>query len=120
MTPLALRIDGEPGGSWPPLDRGLAYGDGLFETIAVVAGRPRLLPLHRRRLEQSSRQLGLPPPPETLWREVGDLAAHPGCGLVKLIWTRAVATALAPGPDQLDPGRGPWLPPESELFRPAP
>ena len=32
-------------------DRGLHFGDGLFETIACVKGRPRFLPLHLERLE---------------------------------------------------------------------
>ena len=38
------------GASLPLNDRGLAYGDGLFETLAVVHGRPQLLRQHLARL----------------------------------------------------------------------
>jgi 4-amino-4-deoxychorismate lyase len=55
----------------PPSDRGLAYGDGLFETMAVVNGRIRLLDYHFERLESGCRRLHIPP----IAREVlrGDL-----------------------------------------------
>ena len=37
-----------------PLDRGLLLGDGLFETILAVSGRPFLLERHYRRLKDSA------------------------------------------------------------------
>ena len=44
-------VDGQPASALASLkDRGLAYGDGLFETIAVKAGTPLLLELHLQRL----------------------------------------------------------------------
>ena len=44
-------VDGQPASALASLkDRGLAYGDGLFETIAVKAGQPLLLDLHLQRL----------------------------------------------------------------------
>lgn len=39
-------------------DRGLAYGDGLFETMKAVDGRPLFLKEHMRRLIRGARQLG--------------------------------------------------------------
>ncbi|MDX1757127.1 MAG: aminodeoxychorismate lyase [Marinobacter sp.] len=41
-------------------DRGLAYGDGLFETIRVHRGRPVLLGRHLRRMRDGARRLGIP------------------------------------------------------------
>ena len=40
-------------------NRGLAYGDGLFETIAVRAGRPQLLDLHLQRLYLGCHKLAI-------------------------------------------------------------
>lgn len=41
-------------------DRGLAYGDGLFETCRVYAGAIPLWPLHRERLQSGCARLKLP------------------------------------------------------------
>ena len=41
-------------------DHGLTVGDGVFEAIKVVAGRPFALTLHLERLARSARGLGLP------------------------------------------------------------
>jgi 4-amino-4-deoxychorismate lyase len=40
-------------------DRGLQYADGLFETIAVRNGKPRLWKLHSERLQSGSRRLDI-------------------------------------------------------------
>jgi branched-chain amino acid aminotransferase len=45
-----------------PLDHGLTVGDGVFETLKVVAGRPFALTRHLRRLTRSAVGLGLEPP----------------------------------------------------------
>ncbi len=72
-----------------PPDRGLEFGDGLFETLAVVAGRPRLLDRHLARLARGAERLGLAlPPSPALAAELGAAAAAPGTGVVKLIVTR--------------------------------
>jgi branched-subunit amino acid aminotransferase/4-amino-4-deoxychorismate lyase len=39
-------IDGQPATAVNLQNRGLAYGDGLFETIAVHGGKPSLLDGH--------------------------------------------------------------------------
>ncbi len=41
-------------------DRGLAYGDGLFETIRVSGGRPTLAGRHCQRLLAGARRLAIP------------------------------------------------------------
>lgn len=73
-------------------DRGLSYGDGLFETIAVVNGEPLLWPLHMQRLESGCRRLGIVFPGEEVFTT--DLAQLPGSVIaaekyvVKIILTR--------------------------------
>ena len=42
-------VDGQPAHAVSLKDRGLAYGDGLFETIAVRNGTPVLLDRHMAR-----------------------------------------------------------------------
>jgi len=50
-----------------PIDRAAAYGDGLFETIAIRASEARLWPLHIERLQTGCARLGLPcPTPDVL------------------------------------------------------
>jgi 4-amino-4-deoxychorismate lyase len=53
-------INGELAESIPVSDRGLQYGDGLFETMAVRAGKIRLLEQHLGRLTISCKRLGIP------------------------------------------------------------
>jgi len=43
-------------------DRGLLYGDGVFETLAVAAGRPCYWSAHLQRLQAACRLLGLAEP----------------------------------------------------------
>ncbi len=74
-------------------DRGVAYGDGLFETIAVRAGQPRLLDRHLARLGLGARRLALSLPPEDRLRDfiAGAIDAAPcdlGRAVLKLIVTR--------------------------------
>ncbi|MEU6126506.1 aminodeoxychorismate lyase [Streptomyces sp. NPDC047123] len=44
------------------LDHGLTVGDGIFETVKTVEGRPFALTRHLARLARSARGLGLPEP----------------------------------------------------------
>ncbi|MBX7198808.1 MAG: aminotransferase class IV [Rhodospirillaceae bacterium] len=43
-----------------PADRGLAFGDGLFETMSLRKGRVRRLPAHLARLRLGAGALGIP------------------------------------------------------------
>jgi 4-amino-4-deoxychorismate lyase len=104
VLPLAIAVNGEPwqGAGWP-LDRGLHYGDGLFETLRVRAGRPRFVALHRQRLSEGLRRLHITDVDEpALWDEVHALAAQYPQSLLKLLVTRgdAVARGYAPGAGQ--------------------
>ena len=45
-------------------DRGLQYSDGLFETIAIRDGRPRLWSLHAERLQAGCHRLAIETPSE--------------------------------------------------------
>lgn len=69
-------------------DRGLQFGDGLFETLAVLDGRPCLLDAHLQRLGRGCERLGLPRPPEALLRrEIQELTAGAPRAVLKLIFT---------------------------------
>ncbi len=54
-----------------PIDRAAAYGDGLFETIAVRDSKPRFWSMHNERLQTGCERLGLPcPKPDALLAEL--------------------------------------------------
>lgn len=70
-------------------DRGLAYGDGVFTSIAVQHQKPCLWDLHHRRLQRDCRKLGIAFTAwEKLRREVFALASRHASACVKVIITR--------------------------------
>jgi 4-amino-4-deoxychorismate lyase len=70
-------------------DRGLQYGDGLFETIAMAHGEPLLWERHMARLEVGERRLGLPQENKArLHQEVLRVAGDRSPAVVKIILTR--------------------------------
>lgn len=82
-------IDGMPVAVLPADDRGLQYGDGLFETFAVKDGRICLLDLHLQRLAEGCRRLGLGMPPQDAIRtELQAMAGGAVRAVLKLILTR--------------------------------
>ncbi|MEX2150584.1 MAG: aminodeoxychorismate lyase [Steroidobacteraceae bacterium] len=87
---MAVIVNGHAGGSIDPADRGLQYGDGLFETIAMRDGRARFLDWHLERLAEGGRRLALPLPEAALLRNEIERAWSHGRGVVKLILTRGV------------------------------
>jgi 4-amino-4-deoxychorismate lyase len=87
---LGCWIDGRAADCVPADDRGLHYGDGLFETICVRAGRARFLDAHLARLDLGCQRLGIPAvaSPE-LRAEIGRVVAlAPAAAILKLIVTR--------------------------------
>ncbi|HEY9182640.1 MAG TPA: aminotransferase class IV, partial [Gammaproteobacteria bacterium] len=81
-------VNGKPTGV-DPADRGLAYGDGLFETMGAVDGRIRWLDLHFDRLEDGCRRLAIPPPQRgVLEQEIAMSCPKRGRAIVKVIVTR--------------------------------
>lgn len=57
-----ILINGEEAQVIDASDRGLHYGDGLFETVAVVDGQAPLWPRHMARLAEGCSRLGIPMP----------------------------------------------------------
>lgn len=56
----SIWIDGQLADALPLPDRGLDFGDGLFETLLLVEGVPRQLELHLQRLQEGLRILAFP------------------------------------------------------------
>ncbi len=70
-------------------DRGLQYGDGLFETMRIRRGQIRLLDYHLDRLAAGCGRLEFAGPPvPALRRELARIAALRREGVLKLIVTR--------------------------------
>jgi len=91
-VPEALRVNGRAARGVSLLERGLHYGDGLFETIACVAGRARFLDRHLRRLTEGCARLAMPPVDAAgLRREIETLAAGAARAVIKLLVTRGAA-----------------------------
>src|SRR5688572_23821757 len=89
-----------------PADRGLAYGDGLFETMAASEGRIRWLDLHLDRLEEGCRRLEIPAPSRNLLtHEIEALCPRTGRVVVKLIVTRGPGARGYPPPESPTPTR---------------
>ncbi|TCD59015.1 4-amino-4-deoxychorismate lyase [Synechococcus sp. BS56D] len=65
----------------PLSDRGLLLADGLFETVLVQAGKPRLLEDHLQRWQTSAALLAMAPPPEADWLKGLITEAIDRCGL---------------------------------------
>ena len=75
------------------VDRGLHYGDGLFETISCIDGRPRWLEWHLRRLRRGCERLGIGFHDfEALGSEIAVRAEGSGRCILKLILTRGIAS----------------------------
>ena len=87
-------VDGIEASTVSVLDRGLQYGDGVFETVTCLDGTPRFLERHLARLERGRARLGLPGPPLATLRRELEVAAHGGGrALLKLLVTRGPAIA---------------------------
>ncbi|MBT2971732.1 MAG: aminodeoxychorismate lyase [Candidatus Thiodiazotropha sp. (ex Ctena orbiculata)] len=84
-----MLINGKPGDRIACSDRGLQYGDGLFETLAVVQGRPCLWQRHMARLSRGESVLGLPPSDkQLLQQEALSLCKGQDQAVLKIILTR--------------------------------
>ncbi|HKK04931.1 MAG TPA: aminodeoxychorismate lyase [Gammaproteobacteria bacterium] len=113
MTDVDMLIDGEAVSQVPATDRGLHYGDGLFETIAVLDGQPVLWPEHHARLVDGCARLGLPAPAaDILEAEIGALSRGHARAVVKVVVTRGSGgRGYAPPPEPVPMrlvARYPW------------
>ncbi|SER38062.1 aminodeoxychorismate lyase [Lentzea albida] len=97
MRVLAL-LDGTLADPDSPLirvdDLGLMRGDGVFETILVVGGKPRELTPHLDRLDRSAAMLDMAPPPRAEFERAVELVIGNWTGgeefALKLVYTRGV------------------------------
>ncbi|MBW3568288.1 MAG: aminodeoxychorismate lyase, partial [Proteobacteria bacterium] len=84
-----ILVNGVATDAVPVTDRGLAYGDGLFETMRARNGRLPLLDYHLERLYRGLQVLGFAGVPrDTLIAELHIAAASVPDGVLKLIITR--------------------------------
>jgi 4-amino-4-deoxychorismate lyase len=98
-------VNGQPT-AVDPSDRGLAYGDGLFETMSVDAGRIRWLDYHLDRLSAGAERLAFGPLDRAPIR--AELEAHcprEGRAVAKLIVTRGPGARGYRPPARSEPTR---------------
>ncbi|PKM05344.1 MAG: aminodeoxychorismate lyase [Gammaproteobacteria bacterium HGW-Gammaproteobacteria-6] len=81
-------IDGQAADQVSVRDRGLNYGDGLFETLRVAEGAIALLDYHLARLSRGLKALRLDVDLQLVATELRSVAADLGCGVLKLVITR--------------------------------
>jgi 4-amino-4-deoxychorismate lyase len=86
-----MLVNGQVRDSISALDRGLSYGDGLFETIRFEAGNAPLWPRHMQRLAMGCERLGLPAPDAgLLWQEAQQAGAELSRFVLRITLTRGV------------------------------
>lgn len=84
-----ILVNGVPGDAIAATDRGLAYGDGVFRTLAVRGGKPRQWRRHYERLDRDCAALGIECPAEAVLRsDLAHLAQSDSDCAVKIIVTR--------------------------------
>ena len=104
---LGSWIDGVRGETLPADDRGLHYGDGLFETIGVRAGVARFLEAHLARLASGCARLGIRfSSMAELRAEIATaLALAPPRAMLKIIVTRGSAVRRGYAPQGTESAR---------------
>ena len=86
-----MLINGALADKIPALDRGLAYGDGLFESIRFVAAVAPLWSRHMQRLTESCGRLRIPAPDtEQLWCEAREVVRDMPQSVVRITVTRGI------------------------------
>jgi 4-amino-4-deoxychorismate lyase len=90
-TPTACLVNGIATSQLAVQDRGLAYGDGLFETMRVVEGRLPLGDYHFARLELGALRLRMHADIPLIRAEAEQMARSAGDGVLKLILTRGLS-----------------------------
>lgn len=87
---MLIWVNGQPCDQISATDRGVAYGDGLFETIKVIDAKPLRLERHLQRLARGCKQLALPADITLIEGELKRFAGVLGQGVMKLTLTRGV------------------------------
>jgi len=106
-------VNGEPDGTINATDRGLQYGDGLFETLAVFDGECPWFDQHFARLSWGCDRLAIALTDKSLlWQEVAQCAADQPRAVVKVMLTRGEAgrgyRTVADGKSTRIVMRAPW------------
>jgi 4-amino-4-deoxychorismate lyase len=96
-VPEQTRVDGEELAQLSVTDRGLHYGDGVFETITVRDGKLRFEALHRLRLEEGCRRLALRLDTSAALDELREMGREQHRCILKLIVTRGDSQARGYG-----------------------
>jgi 4-amino-4-deoxychorismate lyase len=98
--PARVLVNGVPAVEVSAFDRGLSYGDGLFETIRFVGGHAPLWSRHMQRLSLGCRRLGLPSSePALLLAEAQAITAGLAHAVVRITVTRGLGErGYAPPP----------------------
>ena len=106
MTQFAALVNGSASGCVAADDRGLLYGDGVFETMAVRDGRVAGWARHMRRLQAGCARLGIPAPATGLLAaEAQRLLAGRQRAVLKLIVTRGPGGRGYRAPETPSPSR---------------
>lgn len=99
-------INGEESTCISITDRGLQYGDGLFETIAVIDGEPRLFSRHLTRLQNGLQRLNIDGlDTARLESEVRYLTQTVDYGVLKIVISRGSGGRGYRAPEQPTPSR---------------
>jgi 4-amino-4-deoxychorismate lyase len=93
-----MLVNGHPQDSVSALDRGLSYGDGLFETVRLVNAHAPLWNRHMQRLSLGCERLQMPAPdPQQLWQEALQVSAGLPDAVLRITLTRGIgARGYAP------------------------
>lgn len=101
-----ILVNGLPGEHIRVFDRGLTYGDGVFRTLLVRAGRPLCWSRHYDKLYADCAALGMMCPPEDILavEMAGLIAETPDC-VLKVIITRGESQRGYAIPEHREPTR---------------
>jgi 4-amino-4-deoxychorismate lyase len=103
---VQVLVNGKPNDCVPTSDRGLLYGDGVFETIAVESGKLHFWSEHLHRLQSGCERLGIESVDETLLMgECRSLIGRSQQAVIKIIITRGSGGRGYRLPEQARPTR---------------
>ncbi len=106
MTERIVLVDGQAVDRVDVTDRGFQFGDGVFETLRVRAGRPRFVGRHLTRCASGCARLGIPLPDRAiLLEDIGMLSRRITDGVVKLLVTRGSSERGYGAPEMAVPRR---------------
>lgn len=99
-------INGERKRSLDINDRGIQYGDGLFETIEVRSGQPIFVSQHLKRLQFGCQQLLIPYPGDNIFlSEISILLKKSKNAVLKIQFTRGQGNRGYRQPQEIEPTR---------------